>query len=207
VCTPLPPLLNLSRISCLPRSQPRGYALACRHHEASGAEIVPGRHSARTRRRRHRARGRIFFLTCPRKSLWPCWCEMVSYPQNLQMVTLRMCRFFLCVCQFLKKPREGHRYSHQTYRESWLTHTHTFSHMHYIISPHTLSQPRVYTLSHTQSKSACTHTHTQRLIRTHRPSLHTPTHTQGTSTKTITVQVHIDNVCLETYMIEAVRDI
>jgi hypothetical protein len=107
VCTPLPPLLNLSCFSCLPRSQPMGYALLCRQHEASGAEIVPGRHSARTRRRRHRARGRIFFLTCPRKTLWPCWCEMVSYPQNLKSVTLRMCRVCVCVCVSVSQETTG----------------------------------------------------------------------------------------------------
>lgn len=146
----------------LPRSQPRGYALVCRHHEASGAEIVPGRHSARTRRRRHRARGRIFFLTCPRKNLWPCWCEMVSYPQNLQSVTLRMCRFFVCVCFSFSRNHWKDTDTHTRHTGKVGLHTRTLS-----LTCTTLSV-RIHSLKH-----ACTHFHTHRAS----PRTHTHTHT------------------------------
>jgi hypothetical protein len=188
VCTPLPPLLNLSRISCLPRSQPRGYALACRHHEASGAEIVPGRHSARTRHRRHRARGRIFFLTCPRKSLWPCWCEMVSYPQNLQMVTLRMFRFF-CVSVPQETTGRTQILTPDIQGKLAYTHAHFLSHALHHQSAYTLSTTRVHTFTHTEQVRVHTHTHTHTNTNTQTKSAHAHTHTRyqyknnhGTST-------------------------
>ena len=161
VCTSLPPLLNLSRISCLPRSQPRGYALVCRRHEASGAEIVSARHSVRTRRRRHRARERIFFLTCPRKKLWPCWCEMVSYPQNLQSVTLRMCRFCVCVCVSFSRNHGKDTDTHTRHPERLAyTHAHLFSHAIHHQCAYTLSNTRVHTFTHTEQVHVHTHTHT-----------------------------------------------